>query len=229
MSDIEDPDLLPPQEPLDLMPEGVSTIAVIPPPSPLALTEQQPTQIALPKSKELEVLHDDIRKMMRDMSEETAERWDKIKAIDDVNDILRTNIYQFQTMLHNQLSACDRIRKECIEAMKPMKDLGNIDPRDQARTENSHARLTRSYNDRLRQADQTSIELGRLVKEVAREYREFALSKRSAVHISQVEKFALLVKAIIHQEIHDPELLRKISVNLSEGFRKVFPSSVDGV
>jgi hypothetical protein len=60
------------------------------------------------------------------------------------------------------------------------------------------------------------------VRNLVQEYRTCLTSKRFYFHVSQLKQLIILFKAVLFDEIHDANVLTRISQRLDDGYRKIF-------
>jgi hypothetical protein len=64
------------------------------------------------------------------------------------------------------------------------------------------------------------------IVKLSHEYRQCRTSQIYFVHISQVQQFTALILAVMHQQIHNAAVLKKVSDEISAASLKLFPQDV---
>lgn len=180
----------------------------------------------------MEKLHEQTSRALQDYDLLNAGRegahglheiWEECLKYTDTSELILHNLRQFQVLLqkiHEGYYSGSKSR------MKRMDDL-----RDGIGTpEGLQKYLDAISEDRSASVTEIGMidKIGRTIIAFAKEQRESAMAKRTAIHVTIVEKLALTFIGILHTHIHDQKLLKEVSDELDEAMRRVFPLSVTG-
>jgi len=154
------------------------------------------------------------------MSTGLEKMWYQIGLFSDTNDLVRINLYQMQLLVQKVFSKHIESETERESLLSKLQREARVD------TSPEKIELLNSTSKRIqgeRRADVNQItQLIYAAKTMAKEYRECKLNQQYYVHVSKVQEFALMLKAAIMQNIHNPETIERIKSAMDEACVKLF-------
>lgn len=203
-------------------------------PSPSSTTElrtiEEPSmEVAAPPSDPTDILkttRDKIREQLARVDQGAGKLegdsslalfWDDLTQFADTNQIILLNIQQVQVMLQDmqQRFWANRIRNQ-----DRLIELANKEDKG---CEDTYIKEKNRCEEQERE-DVIRIEkLSRIVKDLAKEYRQCAIQKKHVITLIAVHQFRMSVEAAVHRNIRDPETLKAIAADIREAARVLFP------
>lgn len=153
-----------------------------------------------------------------DNSAPTAEIWQEIIKFNDLNEMLRINVAQIQSMCQEIF---DEIHNDKIQEMDEFKGLICGGEKEVE----LYSALMEKHDEKIHCKVMAMNLLTKTLIALNKEYRDCAASRRTSVPVSQVEKMALAFRAVLHEKIQDINLLMSISDALQDTMRDLFPPS----
>jgi len=175
---------------------------------------------------ELTVIHSSIRNSLAKYDDQAkpdqslADMWDECMRLGDPTEFLNTNLRQFEVLVNKCFDDLISTRAKMDRILSDL-EFGS---EEQVRVwlEN-YDKWNKTHENQLKMMNT----LGRTAKDIAKEVRAFAAARRSAVHVSVVQKLMLAIRGIIHDEIHDENLLAVLCDRFTDVMRSLFPSSAE--
>lgn len=157
------------------------------------------------------------------------EVWKQACSFRDTNEIINFNLRQTETILQQENER--HYRSLVAHAahlselrLAPLKTQQDGDSRSPEEIKNERIlEWTEKYRVIEQKDLDTYLKLVKAVKDLSQEYRTCLTSKRFYFHVSQLEKLLGFIKATLFQEVHNADVLHRISEKLDDGLRKIFP------
>ena len=145
--------------------------------------------------------------------------WDAIVEFDDAAGLIRQTIFQIKTVFDKVFADYFRAIVEDEKELNAIKHSENLDGEGLVMLGKILSTQAKHRDITLKQLNSVS----RTLKDLHKESRETAQAKQATIPFTEVLKMAMAFKSVIHQEIHDKGQLDRISDQLNEIMRKLFP------
>lgn len=149
-----------------------------------------------------------------------VEAWDRATAFEDSNEIVKQNILKNQVLLED---AYKTILKDKSSYEKRLEVLRN-GMKDNPEQAIEYLNFIRENQEKTNGDRQFLLQLQNANVAMAREYRQCALNNQWFIHVTKMQKFFLLLQAMLQNRVHDPELKKEISNDLRNIGDECFPA-----
>lgn len=173
-------------------------------------------------------LHDEKMKIPKEDS--YALMWDRAWEVKDANDLVGKNLRNVEVIIQDLYRTLMKDREQHVISLDLLKE----EYKD-AKTAKDKNRIRNLIRWQERDFGKLQIEqlkminaLMRTEKELANEIRQSAMARRFNVHITEVKKLLLGIRAVLHDRIQDVNLLCRISDDLEMLMKKILPVRADG-
>jgi hypothetical protein len=185
------------------------------------------------KSDDVVTMKDSIGEVLKgfdsdnpEMSRGLAKIWEDCFRFQDTNELVRTNLYQIQVLLQKAFDEHinnDRQNRKYLAGLADVAKVGNEAEKLIYKTECERVR-----KDRMAENAQM-MKMADTAKALANEYRQCRTTQSYFLHITKVQQFALIIQAIIHQYIHQPDILQAISKAIKNASSRLLMDMEDKV
>lgn len=155
------------------------------------------------------------------------EIWDQCSRVDDTNQKVLTLLNQCFVMFQASYDKFMASQKEGEEYVRRLKREAVEATSASEKGFEKKARMAEIEAERIAaQADAHMKNLRAFAKtttDLAHEYRACRTQAAYFIHISQVQQFMGLIIAVLHQQIHDAGVLKKVSEAIESASLKLFP------
>lgn len=173
-------------------------------------------------------LHDEKMKIQKEDS--YALMWDRAWEVKDANDLVGKNLRNVEVIIQDLYRTLMKDREQHVISLDLLKEEYKT-----AKTAKDKNRIRNLIRWQERDFGKLQIEqlkminaLMRTEKELANEIRQSAMARRFNVHITEVKKLLLGIRAVLHDRIQDVNLLCRISDDLEMLMKKILPVRADG-
>ena len=139
--------------------------------------------------------------------------WEDIWQIQDTNEFVRNNLMRIQLLFEQEYNNYLTEKADHKAIIKSRQFTG---------TKKKLAEQQSNFRRRELEDGRHLESMTRTVAKLAQEYRQCLLSQKNWFHISLFFQLTVMLKAVLFEEIHDQNLLNKISVKLGNACRKLF-------
>lgn len=185
------------------------------------------------KSDDIVNMKDSIGGILQKFDEEKPEEsrglariWEECFRFQDTNELVRTNLYQIQVLLQKAFDEHinnDRANRRYLKELADTAKVGNEAEKIQYKQECERVR-----KDRMAENAQM-MKMAETAKALASEYRSCRTAQSYFLHITKVQQFALIIQAIIHQYVHQPDVLESISKAIKNASSRLLADMEDKV
>lgn len=185
------------------------------------------------KSDDIVTMKDSIGAVLQDYDRDNPEQsrglakiWNDCFKFQDTNEMVRTNLYQIQVLLQKAFDEHinnDRQNRAYLKKLADTATVGNEAEKGIYKSECERVR-----KDRMAENAQM-MKMAETAKALANEYRQCRTTQSYFLHITKVQQFALIIQAIIHQYIHQPDVLQEISKAIKNASARLLMDMEDKV
>jgi len=190
---------------------------------PATVTNAVPT-LATPDDLEYNEMKDVRSGIRRQLAEIDAKNdtgfnvmvWDELSKETDTNEVIRLNIIQEQ--MHIQ-----RLEQEYLYKLEQDRNdlLDLLGETDESK---NYYRTEKERLEGLRRLDRKELtDMKKASVLLCKEYRSCLMQKKYYTHMGTVQRFALAIQAVIHENIHDERLLKVLSDGIGRATQALFP------